>query len=189
MIANTRPALVLIVLFTLLTGIAYPLVVTGIGQVAFREQANGSLVRDGERIAGSALIRQSFTSDRYFHGRPSEAGTGYDAAASSGSNLGPLSKKLLERVAADATVLQPDAGDRPIPADAVTASGSGLDPDISPAYALLQAKRVAAARGLDVAKVEALVADHIQGRTLGILGEARVNVLLLNRALDTLPSG
>jgi K+-transporting ATPase ATPase C chain len=189
MLTHARPAIVLLVLLTALTGIAYPLVVTGVGQVAFREQANGSPVMVGQNVAGSALIGQAFASDRYFHGRPSAAGNGYDASASSGSNLGPLSKKLLDRVAVDAKALQPDAGDRPIPADAVTASGSGLDPHISPAYALLQAKRVALARGLEVAKVETLIADHTQNRVLGILGEPRVNVLLLNRALDALPSG
>ena len=180
MFSDLRPALVLLGLFTLLTGLAYPLGMTGLANGLFPAAAQGSLlVRDG-RVIGSSLIGQSFTSPRYFHGRPSAVN--YDAATSSGSNLAPSSAALAAAVAARAA----EYGGGPLPADLVTASGSGLDPDISPPAALLQAERVAAARNLPVASVTALVADHVEGPQLGILGASRVNVLALNLALDAL---
>jgi potassium-transporting ATPase KdpC subunit len=180
MLSNLRPSLVLLGTFTLLTGIAYPLAMTGVAQALFPAQAGGSLVtREGATI-GSGLIGQSFTSERYFHGRPSAVG--YDASTSSGSNLGPSSKTLADDIAQRAAAY----GGGPLPADLVTASGSGLDPDLSPEAAAVQVARVAAARKLPVATVEALVRAHVQGPDLGILGEARVNVLALNLALDAL---
>lgn len=180
-----RPALVLTVLFALLLGIAYPLALTGIGQALFPAQANGSLVREGGRVIGSTLIGQSFTDDRYFHGRPSAAGAnGYDAAASAGSNLGPASKALTARVRKDIKALGDRWPGRPVPPDLVTTSASGLDPHISPAAALYQADRVARARGLPAADVRALVDAQIERPLLGFIGEARVNVLALNRMLD-----
>lgn len=178
-----RASLVLLGAFTLLTGIAYPLALTGLAQVAAPAAANGSLiVRDGT-VVGSALIGQSFSSDRYVHGRPSATSPEpYNAAASSGSNLGPSSTALRDSVAAAVAVL----GVTPAPADLVTASASGLDPDISPAAARAQVRRVAMARGLPEAAVADLVARHTAGRVLGVLGEPRVNVLALNLALDAL---
>lgn len=169
-----------------LTGLVYPLVVTALAKVLFGERAAGSLVRDEHgQVIGSEWIGQLFTSPAYFHGRPSAAGTGYDATASSGSNLGPTSKKLQDRARADlAALLRENPGAGAPPAELVTASGSGLDPEISPDAALWQAPRVAAARGVESARVRAVVADHARGRDLGFLGEPRVNVLELNRALD-----
>jgi potassium-transporting ATPase KdpC subunit len=170
-----------------LTGFAYPLVVTGAARVLFPESARGSFAHrsDGE-VVGSSLIAQGFEKPEYFQPRPSAAGNGYDATASSGSNLGPTSSKLLERTRADVTRLRRDnpAAAQAVPADLATASGSGLDPHLSPDAALFQAARVARARGVEPAQVEALVRSHVEPRTFGLLGEPRVNVLLLNLDLD-----
>lgn len=175
-----RSAVATLVSLTLLTGVAYPLFVTVLGQAAFGEQARGSLVQRGDKVIGAEPIGQGFTRPAYFHGRPSAAGKdGYDAAASSGSNLGPTSKALIERVADGAK----EAGG-PLPADLATASGSGLDPHISPEAARFQAPRVAAARGLPEAQVRRLIEQVVEGRQFGLLGEPRVNVLRLNLALD-----
>jgi K+-transporting ATPase ATPase C chain len=184
-----RPALVLLALFTVLTGIAYPLLVTGIAQVAFPSQANGSRITRHNQVMGSALIGQSFTDPKYFWGRPSAtAPTPTNAAASNASNLGPsnpaLATAVQDRVAA-LRAADPEAP-LPVPVDLVTSSASGLDPHISPAAALLQVHRVARLRGLPEAKVRALVDARIEDRTLGLWGEPRINVLLLNLALDDL---
>lgn len=186
--AALRPALALLLLFTLLLGLGYPLLTLAIGQAAFPHQANGSLIRDGDRLVGSELIGQAFAGAGYFHPRPSAAGQGYDAAASSGSNLGPTSQVLADRIRADIARQRAQGVSGPIPADLVTASGSGLDPDVSPAAALAQVPRVARARGLPEAEVRRLVERAARQPTLGILGEPHVNVLLLNRQLDRLPA-
>ena len=189
MLKELRVALVMMVVMTALTGLVYPLIVTGIAQGVFSKQANGSLIeRDGKAV-GSTLIGQPFGDPKYFWSRPSATSPyPYNAAASSGSNQGPLNPALAEAVEGRIKALRDAAPDNraPVPVDLVTASGSGLDPQISPAGAEYQVARVAKARGLDPAKVRALVAEHTEGRQLGFLGEPRVNVLTLNLALDTL---
>jgi K+-transporting ATPase ATPase C chain len=170
---------------TLLLGIVYPIVLTGFAQILFPKQANGDLIRANGKIIGSRLIGQPFTSRGYFYSRPSAAGTaGYDPTASGGSNLGPTNKALLDRVSTQMKSLQPDNPNASVPADLVTASGSGLDPDISPAAAEFQVPRVARERGVSEDEVRALVRKHTQGRQLGFLGEPRVNVLELNVDLN-----
>ncbi len=185
MLSHIRPALVMIALFTGVLGVAYPLAVTGVAQAAFPDQANGSLVRDkAGQVVGSALVGQAFATPGYLHPRPSAAGDGYDAAASSGSNFGPLNPDLIARVKTDADALRAETGAAVLPADAVTTSASGLDPHISPAYAELQAARIAKARGVGEAQVRDVIRQQVEGRTFGVLGQPRVNVLLTNRALD-----
>jgi len=198
MLKEIRPAIVMILAMTVLTGIIYPLAMTGIAQVAFPHQANGSLIEKDGKVIGSALLGQNFTKPEYFQGRPSATTdtdpndstktvpAPYNAANSSGSNTGPTAKSLLERVQGDVDKLKAENPGTPIPIDLVTTSASGLDPDISPAAAMFQVPRVAKARGLDEAKVRQLVQERTEIRALGVLGEPRVNVLQLNMALDAL---
>ncbi|AGH50172.1 potassium-transporting ATPase subunit C [Sphingomonas sp. MM-1] len=179
-----RPAIVMTILFAALLGIAYPLAMTGIGQAIFPSQANGSLVRDaGGKVIGSTVVGQAFTSDRYFQTRPSAAGEGYDGLASSGSNLGPTSQALVDRVKPDIEKRRAEGVTGPVPVDLVTASGSGLDPDLSPEAALAQAPRIAKVRNLPVERVRSLVTDQLE---TSVLGAPHVNVLALNRSLDAL---
>jgi K+-transporting ATPase ATPase C chain len=198
MLSHLRPALVLFVLLSLLTGLAYPLAMTGLAQALFPSQARGSLVEKDGKIIGSTLIGQNFASDKYFHGRPSATSdtdpndasktvsAPYNAANSSGSNLGPTSKALIDRIKADTDKLKAENPGVPVPVDLVTASGSGLDPQISPAAALFQLPRIAKARDIPEERLRQLVSEHTESRALGFIGEPVINVLQLNLALDTL---
>lgn len=181
---NLRIAVLMTIVTTVLLGVAYPLVVTGLAQVLFHDKANGQLIERNGRIVGSRIIGQAFSSPRYFQGRPSAAGAGYDAANSGGSNLGPTNKKLIDAITANVAAARKENPGAPVPIDLVTASASGLDPDVSPAAALFQVPRVAKAREISDADLRAFVMAHVEGRQIGFLGEPRVNVLLLNLALD-----
>jgi potassium-transporting ATPase KdpC subunit len=197
MLREIRPAIVVLVALTLICGLAYPLAMTGIAQIIFPSQANGSMIERNGTVVGSALIGQDFESDKYFHGRPSATtdtdpsdatktiDAPYNGQNSMGSNLGPTSKALVDRVTSDAAKLKAE-NDKPIPVDLVTTSGSGLDPDITPAAAAFQIPRVAKARGLSETALADIVVEHTTGRTLWVIGEPRVNVLALNLALDDL---
>lgn len=187
MLKEIGPAIKITLLLTLLTGLVYPLAVTGVTQILFPHQANGSLVPAGGKLVGSELIGQPFAKPGYFHSRPSAAGSGYDGTASGGSNFGPTSQKLIDRVKGDVDKFQKEnpAHNGTIPADLLTASASGLDPHISPAAAEAQLERVAKARGVPADQVRSLVASATENRTIGFLGEPRVNVLKLNLSLDT----
>jgi K+-transporting ATPase ATPase C chain len=201
MLREIRPAIVLLIGLTLIMGLAYPLAMTGIAGVLFPKQAQGSLIEKDGKVVGSALIGQEFKDDKYFHGRPSATTAPdpndstktvpapYNAANSGGSNLGPTSKALADRVKKDVEKLKAENPSQPVPVDLVTTSGGGLDPHISPEAALFEVPRVAKARNIPEAKVRQLVEEHVEGRTLGILGEPRVNVLRLNLALDRLGTG
>jgi len=201
MLREIRPAIVVLVALTLMTGLVYPLAMTGIAQIIFPYRAQGSLIERDGKVVGSELIGQEFTSEKYFHGRPSATtapdpadssktvAAPYNAANSGGSNLGPSNKTLIDRVQGDIDKLKQENPSVPVPADLVTTSGSGLDPEISPAAAYFQVPRVAKARNLAEDRLRQLVSDHIEGRFLGLLGEPRVNVLLLNLALDHLSPG
>jgi potassium-transporting ATPase KdpC subunit len=186
MLAHIRPAIVMMVLFTLLTGLIYPFAMTGIAGIAFPAQAGGSLVHDAKgNVIGSSLIAQGFAKPEYLHPRPSAAGNGYDPTSSGGSNLGPMDPKLSTRMTADAATYRKDNPTATIiPADALTTSGSGLDPDVSPANAQMQAARIATSRGVSVAQVQAIIDADTQAPVLGFLGDPRVNVLAVNLALD-----
>jgi K+-transporting ATPase ATPase C chain len=187
LLRQLRPAIVSVVALTVILGLAYPLAVLGVNQVAFHDKANGSLIEVDGKVVGSKLIGQGFAAEQYFHPRPSAAGAGYDGESSSGSNLGPSNPDYLKTVGERAVAYRKENGlakDAPVPADAVTASGSGLDPQITIANADLQAPRVATARNLSLKKVRALIQDHVEERPLGFLGDPGVNVLELNLALD-----
>lgn len=181
---NLLTAVWMTIATTILLGVIYPLMVTAIAQMFFHDKANGQLIEQDGKVIGSRIIGQPFTSAKYFHSRPSAAGTGYDAANSSASNLGPTNQKLIDRVKSDVATLQAEDLGVPVPVDLVTTSGSGLDPDISPAAAYYQAPRIARARHMSAKQVRQLIATHTEQRQLGILGEPRVNVLELNLALD-----
>ena len=201
MLREIRPSIVVLVALTVITGLVYPLAMTGIAQIVFPNQAQGSLIERDGHVVGSALIGQDFISDKYFHGRPSATTKAdpndatktvpapYNAANSGGSNLGPSNKALIDRVQADLDKLKKENPSAPVPADLVTTSASGLDPDISVDAAYFQVPRVAKARNLAENRVRQLVSDHVEDRSLGLLGEPRVNVLLLNLALDRLSAG